>query len=208
MLYFKSVYTTTTLNVFLLIACIFFLGCKKNNVNYGTNNYTFSPNGLAYIQLSTGKYFIYKDSATLTTDSVVVTQSLLDTISGIEATFFGNEKYTAQEYTLILLKIGTSGSTVWLTGKAKSLDDVAGDAYLLPTEFNASGYLFRYPPDSTITTMVVEGNTYADVILTINPVDLSPEQSTYYWAKGVGLIKSSKVDSLGIRKTYTLLRNH
>jgi hypothetical protein len=38
---------------------------------------TLSPSGLAYIQLRQGEYFIYKDSTTAKTDSVVVTQSML-----------------------------------------------------------------------------------------------------------------------------------
>ena len=200
MQHFKSVYTIITINVFLLIAGIF-SGCKKNT-NL-TENFTFSKEGLSYIQFNPGKYFIYKDSTTLTTDSVVVTESLLDTVSGTENGFFGvTDHYTAQEYTLMLSKIGSS-NTVWLSGKASSLDEYTGNVYLIPAYIiYTSGYLFRYPPDSTISTIMVEGKAYKDVILMANA------QSTYYWAKGVGLIKSSKVDIEGIRKTYTLLRNN
>ncbi|MDQ2719081.1 MAG: hypothetical protein M3Z26_04870 [Bacteroidota bacterium] len=131
---------------------------------------------------------------------------MIESVSGTTPGFFGPTfYYTAEVYTLILSKIGSSNTTAWLSGKA---DSFGGEGiYMTPLD-NSGGYLFRDPPDSTITTMVVEGKTYTNVILTINPVDLSPEQSTYYWAKGVGLIKSSKLDIAGIRKTYTLLRNN
>jgi hypothetical protein len=221
MQHFKSVYPIIRINIFLLIACIFFSGCKKFNKLYGISNYTytFSSNGLAYIQLSTDKYFIYKDSATLTTDSVVVTQSLLDTVSGTQSTIFGPEKYTAQEYTLILTKIDSSGTAVWLSGKASSLDDLAEYVFLdrLPTSIG--GYLFRYPPsggvyqepcncviETNIPAITVEGNTYTDVVLTADEYSAS-KKSSYYWAKEVGLIKRSEVNGTDT-KTYTLLRHN
>ncbi len=63
--------------------------------------YIFPKDGLAYIQFKTGKYFIYKDSATLKTDSVIVTTSLLDTVNGTVYSFIGSFPYVGEEYTLI-----------------------------------------------------------------------------------------------------------
>jgi hypothetical protein len=200
MQHFKSVYPIITINLFLLIACIF-SGCKKNG--FAPPNYTFSKDGLAYIQLAVGKYFIYKDSATLKTDSVVVTESLLETVSetGQAPGGFGYP-YTVQRYSLILSKIDSSGTTVWLTGNASSELSLGDNVFLLPSDIYTSGYLFRYPPDSPISSMTVEGKIYTDVILMANA------KSSYYWAKGVGLIQKSSVDNAGVRKTYTLLRNN
>ena len=192
-------------NFFLgIIILLVSIGCKKSNRHYSVfNNFTFSKEALDYIKFNPGKYFIYKDSATLTTDSVIVTKSLIESVSGTTPVFFGTTFYYTEEvYTLILSKIGSSNTTAWLSGKADSFG--GGSIYMTPLD-NSGGYLFRDPPDSTITTIVVEGKTYTDVILTYSTFQII---YSYYWAKGVGLIKSSKVDSAGIRKTYTLLRNN
>jgi hypothetical protein len=209
-------------NFFLgIIILLVSIGCKKSNRHYSVfNNFTFSKEALDYIKFNPGKYFIYKDSATLTTDSVVVTESLLDTVSGTEDGFFGViDHYTAQEYTLILSKIDSSGATVWVTGKASSLDGYTGNVYLdrLPTSIG--GYLFRYPPgggvyqepcncviERNIPAITVEGDTYTDVVLTVDEYSAS-KKSSYYWAKEVGLIKRSEVNGTDT-KTYTLLRHN
>ena len=57
------------------LACLF--ACKKENPpsKRPTIEYILDPNGLKYIQLRLGQYFIYKDWASGLTDSVVVTES-------------------------------------------------------------------------------------------------------------------------------------
>lgn len=205
----KCNYTTITINLLLLITCCI-LGCKKNP----PATYKFPKDGLAYIQLTTGKYFIYKDSATLKTDSVVVTTSLLQTVNGTASSFIGSYQYVGEEYFLILSKVDSGRITEWLNGKAEALSGVGVHIYLIPQGPNASGYFFRYPPcnclgEVNIPVMIVEGKTYSNVVLTT----YGPQNSiylpyySYYWAKGVGLIKRSETDTTGT-KTYTLLRNN
>ncbi|HZY40234.1 MAG TPA: hypothetical protein VFE53_26455, partial [Mucilaginibacter sp.] len=64
----------------LLLIVYSFSGCKKTTQPL---TYKFSANALAYIQFTSGKYFIYKDSAANKTDSVVVTESLIQPNSHI-----------------------------------------------------------------------------------------------------------------------------
>lgn len=153
--------------------------------------------------MNIGKYFIYKDSATLKLDSVLVTESLLEPYS----TTIGRTPYNEERYTLILSKINSSGKiTEWLTGIAYSGVVDSKDIYMT-RDITEGGYFFRYPPcncgnERNIPAMVVEGKTYTDVILTSDGTSYS-----YYWAKGVGLIKRSETNISGM-KTYTLLRSN
>ena len=168
---------------------------------------------LAYVQLTSGKYFIYKDSATLTTDSVVVTTSLIETVSGTGTSYFGSYLYNSENYSLVLSKILPAPTRIWLTGKADALFSPNNSIYMRPKEVNHDGYYFRYPPcncgdEKYIPSMIVEGKTYNDVILTSGFIQNSiPQYFSYYWSKGVGLIKRSENNN-GISKTYTLLRNN
>jgi hypothetical protein len=194
-------YSILKVSILLLIIFTCFSNCSKNS---SPKNYTLSKDGLAFIQLPLGKYFIYKDSATLQSDSVVVTESLSQTISGTSP-----YPYSADDYTLILSKIDSMGNiTTWLSGEANAgVSDV--NVYMERLAPNNSGYLFRYPPcncgtESSISSMVVEGKTYTDVVLTL---DTQYDPYSYYWAKGVGLIKCTEmIDS--VTKTYTLLRSN
>jgi hypothetical protein len=64
----------STLLLSICLACLF--ACKKDTPRKpATIEYILDPNGLKYIQLRLGQYFIYKDSASGLTDSVVVTES-------------------------------------------------------------------------------------------------------------------------------------
>jgi hypothetical protein len=208
MLNSKCTHTIIGINIFLLIICTF-LGCKKNANNSVSS--TFPKDGLAYIQFNTGKYFIYKDSATLKTDSVVVTESLLQPTS----TTIGNALYNEQQYSLILSKIDSSGKAdEWLSGIAYSGPGELNDIALVRNDsLNASGYCFRYPPcncgnEINIPSMIVEGKTYTDVVVTANDSSTYAPSAYYYWAAGTGLIKRSEMDNSGITKTYTLLRSN
>ncbi len=98
--------------------------------------------------------------------------------------------------------------TTWLSGEANAvLSDV--NIYMLRQVPNNDGHLFRYPPlgdslELSIPSMVVEGKTYTDVILTSYS---QYDAYSYYWAKGVGLIKCTELIN-SVTKTYTLLRNN
>lgn len=200
--------TYTRILTFLLIICTFF-GCKKNANNRVTS--ALPKDGLAYIQFSTGKYFIYKDSATLKSDSVFVTESVLQPIS---TTIIG-VLYNEEQYSLILSKIDSAGKAIeWLSGTANSGPGDSKHIYMIRDDsLNASGYCFRYPPcncgnEINIPSMMVEGKTYTDVVVTANDSSSYAPSAYYYWAKGIGLIKRSEMDNSGITKTYTLLRSN
>lgn len=154
-----------SLIISMLIICAV-SGCKKTVV---PPTYDFSKDGLTYIQFNAGKYFIYKDSVTAQTDSVVVTESTLLSFQSSSLGYL----YNGQSYNLVLSKIVVGKDSVWLNGIATAA--LSSNIYLS----GADGYVFRYPPcncgsaslipslvESSIPSMVVEGKTYANVVLT------------------------------------------
>jgi hypothetical protein len=204
---FKCIRAVIRIIFFLLLICT--LGCKKNTNN--TANSTFPKDGLAYIQFNPGKYFIYKDSATLESDSVIVTESSLQPTSTTVASVLYNE----QQFSLILSKIDSSGkATEWLSGIANSGPGDSKHIYMIRNDsLNASGYCFRYPPcncgnEINIPSMVVDGKTYTNIVVTANDSSSNAPAAYYYWVPGVGLIKRSEMNNLGTTKTNILIRSN
>lgn len=182
----------------LLIVCSF-AGCKKNTVAPAT--YELSKDGLAYIQFNVGKYFIYKDSLANKTDSVVVTQSLLQTYNSVYSDV--HTPYTGQTYTIVETEIDPGSTTVWLSATA---DGGGFSTVVLYSSDNYGNYLFYENLAPHIPVMVVEGKTYTDVNITRSSLGGAP-LSSYYWAKGAGLIK--RTETIGpVTNTYTLLRSN
>jgi hypothetical protein len=196
-------------SILLLIIFTCFSSFSKESGSSPSINYTLSKDGLAYIQLTPGKYFIYKDSATLQLDSVVVTESLLKSVKNYTGGINLSSPYTADDYTLILSKINSPGNTIaWLAGEATAADST-GNIYMARQVPSGNGDLFDYPPcncgpEMNISSMVVEGKTYTDIILTS---DSQSDPYSYYWANGVGLIKCTEIVN-SVLKTYTLLRHN
>lgn len=188
-----------------LLAAYSFSGCKKTTVK---PILTLLPaEGLAYIQANSGRYFIYRDSVTNKTDSVVCTESLLETYNGTYSDI--NVNFTAQRYTVVLSKIDAGVTSVWL-GAATG---ISGPGFqLISSGGIGSGHTIFWDYDTTIPTMVVEGKTYTNVSLSTIPLTspgnpVSNISSWHYWAKGVGLIKSVEVNG-SVTSTYTLVRNN
>ena len=115
------------LSILLLIIFTGFSNCSKSSGPIP--NYTLSKERLAYIQLTLEKYFIYKASATLQSDSVVVTESSLKSVrNSIGLSTY--TAYTADDYTLVLSKIDSLGNiTTWLAGEAFAVDST-GNIYM------------------------------------------------------------------------------
>jgi hypothetical protein len=187
---------------FLLIAA-FLAGCQKAAVTHPY--YPLSPDALAYIQLGIGKYFVYRDSTTNLTDSVVVAQSILQPVP-YNGTYF----YSSQQYSLTLMQTDGVTESIFISGIAPGIFE--GRVQLIS---NADMYEFLFQDVATnIPSMTVEGRTYTNVNLTSSlygeqngPGTQFTTTSNDYWAKGVGLIKR-QVTKGGVTTTYTLLRNN
>lgn len=201
------------------------MGCKKEKDITQTNNHlSFSRNALDYINLNQGKYFIYKDSATLNTDSVIVTKSNLENIFYPEntANFFTTPAHYAERFSLTLTKFTNiiGNTTLWLNASAEAVtfplyyNSDTADVYLSGSETTSSSpVFFQSHTIQNALTVTVEGKTYANVTVTVFDCGLAINNSSYrftiyYWAKGVGIIKRTLVTTGGIAKTATLLRNN
>jgi hypothetical protein len=87
---------------------------------------------------------------------------------------------------------------------------MASETIFVISQDRPGEHLFIFPPydvsqSGSLLSMQVEGKTYSDIVFTTSPS--AYQGYSYYWAKGVGLIKySSSLNSN--RKTYTLIRNN
>lgn len=209
-----------------ILATIFivkFSSCKKNVSTDprfdGSIQLKLSLDGLEYVKLIAGKYFIYKDSASATLDSVVVTKSVLEnkytpptpgSFLGIPTTFAA---YNTEVYSLILSKVESGGNqSVWLNASSKtalccpSLSQ--NNLPVIMYDLN-NVQVFLYPNSQLIPTLIIEGKSYNNVIRTTNQINLPAisYKGDTYWAKGVGIIKRTYTID-GNSKTYTLIRNN
>jgi len=170
--------------------------------------------GLQYVQLDIGKYFIYKDSASGILDSVVVTKSLLENIFTPAVTgglFETYPAYNSEVFSLTLTKIEVNSESVWLEAQTPpalccpSLSSNNEPVQML----DSIGLVFCYPIGDCnsidlISSLTVEGKVYQDVIKMAGGANGA---STYYWAKGLGLIKRIEILNSDTQ-TYTLIRNN
>lgn len=235
----KKIIASTVVATLIIVSLAFFtVSCKKNTPDETPPAYLqFSAEALAYVQLPLNKYFIYKDSATATLDSVVVTKSSVEKIMAPahQSTNLFDPNVPAfyyQLFTLQLTKYTGASQQDWFYGMANSylisgITPVNSDtAFLLLRERdrinNADrNYVFGYPVytsnGSTLTTFVLptitlEGKTYANVVVYIAANGLDATQnyylkSIYYWAKGIGIIKREVQTNSSI-KTDLLVRNN
>jgi hypothetical protein len=140
-----------------------------------------------------------------------------------------------QKFTLLLKKGGASGSD-WFYGEAFLEPAVlilspvftdTGSLYFREKDRLNNvdkGYVFKYPLNSltgsysvitgsasTLPSITIEGKTYLEAIVYIDQNGLPStnnnfRKSTYYWVKGIGIIKREIRTSNSI-KTETLVRN-
>jgi len=216
-------------NLFSIVACtLLFISCKKNvDEPAQVIHINFSKEALAYVQMPANKYYIYKDSATGETDSVVVTKSTLETqlmpsqtynILGLVGLW---PAYNYQTFTLVLSKIIGSTSTDWFSGIAN-----AGYSYFIGANTDAAGvWLIERNRSATVfdspsflidhskiisPTITLEGKDYSAVVQFTNSIGQPSNQNylayTYYWAKGIGIIKRS-ITTGNTTQTWTLVRN-
>ena len=201
---------------------IIFQSCKKESAPDDTVTVAFSRNALDFVNLAQWKYLIYKDSATATEDSVIITTSKLETVyyPAYSSTWWFPASYK-ERYSLVLTKYTNTSHAQWLSGIA--LAGGWGTGVNGPTYIDTADVGLQETDDSYITVIyhtpevmnavIIEGKSYDNVVLTItqNTNDINnPEykKSICYWAKGIGIIKRTVIKTGGAVKTYTLLRNN
>ncbi len=202
----------------LVIMALLFSACEKPKLDLGSGGgYTwggfggpylgsvnFYSGALAIVQLPANKYFIYRDPTTGGTDSVIVTQSLVE--PKLQAATTNTNGWFYDTYTLILEKVTATGNQPWYKGMA-SCDDIGAPTNTYTDSsfslFNEETGLpaFWYPLSSTgvkqyhlLPSLTVEGTTYLQVhefSMTNGrqPSDINYNATTFCWVKGTGIIK-------------------
>ena len=222
-----KVETSSKRIIWLIGISILFGHCKKNASTDprfdGSIQIKLLPEGLAYAKLDIGKYFIYKDSATGQTDSVVVTKSIIQNkftpsttgiVLGINTTFAA---YNTEIYSLTLSKIGTGGSQItWLDAETRSalccpsISKADQPVILYQSDEIVFNYPFSsfYPYTAIVPSLAVEGKVYNDVLQTVTQrtVASTTVKADFYWAKGVGIIKKTHTSN-NASITFTLVRS-
>ncbi|MGK2862417.1 MAG: hypothetical protein ACSLE0_10815 [Chitinophagaceae bacterium] len=205
-----------------VIAILITAGCKKNIDAPNAKDpiiSNFSPSSLEYVQLTPGKYLVYKDSASGNLDSVVVTKSGFGWVTTPAIPYQGifnpgSPAYANNYMKLTLTKFSGTSQNVWFDGHARA-ELVTDDAIIKMYEIDSAGSalhnnIITGPPVSLIT---IETKTYTDVIksVAVTAVDMNDpgyNKSTLYWAKKIGIIKRTIVTTGGKVNTYNLLRNN
>lgn len=178
--------------------------------------------GLAYVQLPKNKYFIYKDSTTGMLDSVVVTGSDIEAIfvsaqPGL-GFYSGNDAYFYETFTLILTKYDTAQQE-WFYGVVNSLAKSFSLRERDRINNAEQNIVFSYPINTLLTGVdvsimpanIIEDKLYSNIAVFTSsngapPTDKSYHKSTYYWVRGVGIIKREIQTGSSI-KTELLVRN-
>jgi hypothetical protein len=171
----------------------------------------FSKADLEYVLIPHDRYFIYKDSATGNLDSVTVAQNDL-TVSSSDAVPFWNLPATHFQMYTLDLEINKDSETLWYRGVANSSYGTSSPFVsdsAAKIRFSAQDNLIAYPAldygfssetSSSVSnqhqsSLTVESNIYNDVVVCtctspgLDATDPGNFKSTYYWAKGVGIIK-------------------
>ena len=225
----KKIFYSLTVTVFL------FAACKKDKpieIIYPTTNVKLNPVALEFVKLPVGRYFIYKDPATGSIDSVRVSQSIIENKfqpsippSGYNPCLSG---FNFETFTLTLTKFNGTASQDWFKGIASSyaifpcgshpaviidsnliLEDqlftnIITHPFVYPFSFyQGQGHIF-------IPTITIEGTIYTDVHEFFASNGLQSTHPAYqavihYWAKGIGIIKKETITYSSVN-TYLLVR--
>lgn len=212
MKYFKS-------TIFFLIILFLFSNCKKEDKpDTAEYSLSFSHRALEYVQLTEGKYLIYKDSATSLLDSVIIVNSTIENLFTPQSSGFITPSYNHERFRLLLSKYEGTSVTEWFNGTAdlvfSTLPFASSDTETVRMyeQDGTPAYNFGESSQSNLT-MTIEGRTFNNVEETINDSGVAINHpaykvTAYYWAKGVGIIKRRTIKTGGVIKTYTLLRNN
>ncbi|MEO8769077.1 MAG: hypothetical protein ABI402_03300 [Ferruginibacter sp.] len=215
----------------IFISSLLFQSCAKvtltDNSSDETYHLSFSRHALDYVNLTEGKYFIYKDSVTSLIDSMIATESKLEStfVPKVKLTF----DYTTwdetpahyyEKYSLTLTKFTGNVQTAWFRAGAETIfrkpytssDTIEVELNELSPFSNA---LFKFSEtNGPGISIVIEGKTYNDVFIATTDNGVQDTTSQYYtkdifyWAKGIGLIKWQTFSGANVAKNYVLLRNN
>ncbi|MBK8610833.1 MAG: hypothetical protein IPL84_13075 [Chitinophagaceae bacterium] len=220
---------------FIAASALLFSACKKIDLSgpidfsgttpIGTNNVSFYTYALDFIKLPVNRYFIYKDSATGIFDSVVVTQSILETRfepahSGFPGTYALN--YENYRLTLTKYQVSPSINEVWYNAVANSHYSWFWPAPSTGIDSNFNFYStgvsnFWFPLSSSgssqynyLPTLTIEGTAYSNVHQFSASNELPANNpnynaSVFYWVKGIGFIKK-EIRTFNTVKTSLLIR--
>lgn len=205
------------------VIILFFQACTKVEVKVveKPNQMLFSRTALGYVKLVPGKYLVYIDSATSAIDSVIVSESRLDTVSSPA----GNPSwlwpaYQGERFNLVLNKVTPTGFlSPWFTGS-----DIADPTALLGYSFSDTALVNLREPVNGMSAFYfahsqvnngfisVEGKTYNNIVITTSTLGTINQpgyyQTIYYWAKPVGIIKRTIIRNGGQVTTSNLLKNN
>jgi len=177
---------------------LFLLACKKSNEELAY--YRISDETLSFIKLIPGTHYIYNDSASGFTDSLIVTESSF--LPKQEYSLPSGDKYSADYFHLVLKKASPAGTlSDWLDAV---VENPGYEAFLIANA-GSGKYLF-WSPYTTIpgfevkASAVINGVTYQN----IHCFNLSNGE-TCWWVKNVGFIKITNQSSAGLQ-TFTLLK--
>lgn len=208
----------------LLALSLGVLSCNKEKPKR-YYKYSYSHHALEYVQLSLGKYLIYKDSASSLLDSVVVTQSKLETKFAAEIAstwanlFNGTPEHYYDSFTLVLTKYESNTASDWFKGYSSSdasnsigLPFPCDTVWVSMKAQDGFGVFYCSESKHPQLSMTVEGRIFNNVIEYVYSNQF-PEshpdykKRIYYWAKNTGIIKRSIINGSSIQ-THTLLRNN
>lgn len=171
--------------------------CEKKSVKA---YYPIPGEMLSFISHTTGSYYIYKDSATGITDSVIVTAS--DLVQKKEYSLPSGDTYLADYFHLVLEKASPSGVlSPWLDAE---VEKPGYEAYLRADIGNGRS-LFWFPYYRSqvfekINAATINGVSYQDV----HCFNMSNGE-TCWWVRNVGIIKITNLLQTG-EQTFTLVR--
>lgn len=223
--------------LYLISATAFlFISCAKVEVTSGSGgggfswSVPFNPNtnsfdsaAMHFIELPPYRYFIYKDSATGSIDSVGVTESNLNMV--LKPAVTGNPStpgYYYYTYTLTLTRFTSTGNQTWYKGYASCDSDYKNTPRFIDSDFNLSVEATRLPSFwysftslgnlqfTKIPSLIVEGTTHFNVhkfsaTNGLSPSDVNYLATAFYWVKGIGIIKR-ETRTFNTGKTSLLVR--
>jgi hypothetical protein len=221
---------------FLTVLILFLTSCSKESftIDFSGGGWGF-PGGVIYagnyfdntalefINLRWNRYFIYKDSATGLTDSVIVTQNNISSI--FHDSVPGNPPipaYFHQIFKLTLLNFSGSPNQPWFEGLASCDSQYRYANHFIDSDFDLYDKqnilpAFWYPFTSSgvkqytlIPTITIEGTTYVQIhkfsaTNGLQPTDINYRATIFYWEKGTGIIKK-EIRTYNSVKTYLLAR--
>ena len=183
----------------------------------------FDNKGLEFIWVPGNRYFIYKDSATGITDSVIVTQNYTGSV--FHDSVPGNPPvppFTHEIYNFTLQKISGSSYQTWFEASASCDSQYRHSAHFIDSDFELSDKqtnlpVFWYPFISSgvnqytlVPTITIEGTTYIQIhkffaTNGLQPTDINYKATICYWEKGTGIIKK-EIRTYNSVKTFLLVR--